>query len=241
MSSMYKVFIPTYLYIKQHKITGKLYFGKTKKNPEIYKGSGIHWKKHLKKHGKHIDTLWYCLYTDEKTIRESALSFSKLWNIVESDKWLNLIEENGIDGGDTISKHKNRKQIVEKISKKSSKNKWWNDGISQVFQPQPPNNSYTQGRLSFNNVGAQIGANIQKQKIWVNDGSNELMVIPNEVPTGFIRGRLHIKAFSGGQGRHSAKDTKWWTNGQQCKMSSICPGLEWKPGRKINQTNHHQE
>ena len=53
------IYTPTYLYIKQHALTGKLYFGKTVQNPEVYKGSGTHWTNHIKKHGKeHIKTLW---------------------------------------------------------------------------------------------------------------------------------------------------------------------------------------
>lgn len=39
-----RTFEPTYLYIKQHSITGKLYFGKTVKNPEKYNGSGSPWR-----------------------------------------------------------------------------------------------------------------------------------------------------------------------------------------------------
>ena len=241
MSSMYKVFVPTFLYIKQHKVTGKLYFGKTYKNPEKYTGSGVHWKPHLRKHGKNIETLWYCLYLNEESIKESAMSFSKLWNIVESDEWLNLIEENGTDGGDTISHNKNRKIITEKISKKLKKCLWWNNGINQCFLPEPPDNSYNPGRLPFNNSGAQIGANIQKQKIWINNGTKEIMVLPQNILLGYSKGRLTTKAFAGGEKRHSTKGSKWWTNGQQCKMSTISPGPEWKLGRIINPTNHHRE
>lgn len=92
---------PTYLYIKQHSITGLKYFGKTtKENPTEYIGSGIHWKRHIKKHGQeHIKTLWYHLFTDEKEMIEYALNFSKENNIVESEQWANLKEENGLDGG----------------------------------------------------------------------------------------------------------------------------------------------
>ena len=96
------VFIPTYLYIKQHSITGKLYFGKTIKNPETYYGSGVHWRRHIKLHGiEHIETLWYCLFFDVESIQEFALNFSKEQNIVESTLWLNAIPETGIGGGIT--------------------------------------------------------------------------------------------------------------------------------------------
>jgi hypothetical protein len=48
-----------YLYIKQHAITGKKYFGRTtKRNPYMYKGSGSYWTNHIKKYGKeHVKTL----------------------------------------------------------------------------------------------------------------------------------------------------------------------------------------
>jgi len=93
-------FTPTYLYIKQHTITGKMYFGKTIDDPEKYPGSGTHWKDHIKKHGKeHVETIWYCLFFDKETISEFALKCSTQWNIVESKEWLNKIPENGLDGG----------------------------------------------------------------------------------------------------------------------------------------------
>lgn len=92
---------PTYLYIKQHSITGKLYFGKTiKKDPEKYLGSGKRWGAHVKVHGKDlVETLWYCLFTESEEIKSFALMCSEQWGIVKSDSWLNLKPENGIDGG----------------------------------------------------------------------------------------------------------------------------------------------
>lgn len=98
--NIYSDFKPTYLYIKQHSVTGKLYFGKTTRNPEKYLGSGTHWKFHIKKHGKEfIETLWYCIFYDKNTCMEFALNFSKQHDIINSIKWLNIIDENGLDGG----------------------------------------------------------------------------------------------------------------------------------------------
>lgn len=98
--NIYTNFKPTFLYIKQHSITNKFYFGKTINNPEKYQGSGKLWKRHIKKHGKeYVVTLWYELFTNLNDIREFALTFSEDMNIVESDQWLNLIPENGTDGG----------------------------------------------------------------------------------------------------------------------------------------------
>lgn len=111
-------FRPTYLYIKQHTITGKLYFGKTVRNPETYIGSGVRWLNHVKKHGtKHVDTLWYCLFYDREELTKFALSCSKQWNIVESENWLNMKEENGLDGchpGSTFSEETKEKMRAVK-------------------------------------------------------------------------------------------------------------------------------
>lgn len=113
-------FRPTYLYIKRHSITGKLYFGKTVRNPETYCGSGAHWLHHVKYHGiEHIETLWYCLFYEEETIREFAAICSKSWNIVKSPDWLNLVEENGVgDIGAEISHDTRAKMRAAKLGKK---------------------------------------------------------------------------------------------------------------------------
>ena len=92
---------PTVLYIKQHSITKKKYFGKTTaKNPYKYLGSGEYWTDHIKKHGKeHVVTRYVSKpYTDSDTISNRALAFSIRHNIVESDKWANIRPENGLDG-----------------------------------------------------------------------------------------------------------------------------------------------
>jgi len=105
-------FPPTYLYIKQHSITGKLYFGKTTKNPETYNGSGIRWTKHFSYHGKeYIENVWYCLFLDEQSINEFAVNFSKENDIVKSDNWLNLIEETGLS--DPIRTLSSRQKMSE--------------------------------------------------------------------------------------------------------------------------------
>lgn len=90
---------PTFLYIKRHKLTGMLYFGKTiRKDPTKYNGSGSYWTNHIKKHGKeHIETLWFELFETQEKIVEFAELFSELHNIANSDKWANQIGESGLD------------------------------------------------------------------------------------------------------------------------------------------------
>jgi hypothetical protein len=117
-----RVFQPTYLYVKQHKLTKKLYFGKTTRNdPERYLGSGLHWRRHLKVHGKqHVVTLWTSLFTIESECTEFAVAFSEVFDIVESDQWLNLIVENGIGGkaqGSTPPEEARRKMSLARLGK----------------------------------------------------------------------------------------------------------------------------
>jgi hypothetical protein len=94
-------FVPTWLYVKQHNDTGLKYFGKTNRDPNTYKGSGTYWRRHLKKHGNNVTTMWSKLFTNRDELIEFALNFSKAENIVESDEWANIIPENGIDGNVT--------------------------------------------------------------------------------------------------------------------------------------------
>jgi hypothetical protein len=123
--SIYQSFAPTFLYIKQHNITKKLYFGKTIRDPLRYKGSGKHWVNHYKKHGENeITTIWYCLYTEKELLLDAAISFSELWNIVESDDWLNIIPENGLDGyplGLKLSENTKKKISISKKGKLNPK------------------------------------------------------------------------------------------------------------------------
>lgn len=110
---------PTYLYIKQHSLTGMKYFGKTIKDPYKYNGSGKYWTKHIKKHGiEYITTLWVSDPFIDTSIVEFALNFSHVNNIIESKEWANLILENGLDGGETGNKGKPRSKSTKlKISK----------------------------------------------------------------------------------------------------------------------------
>lgn len=116
---------PTYLYIKQHNKTGLKYFGKTtKKDPLKYKGSGLHWKRHLKIHGNDVKTLWVQLFENEQELIEYAKKFSEENDIVNSDKWANLKNENGLDGGreSGFIGHKPSEEIRKKYSERMKKN-----------------------------------------------------------------------------------------------------------------------
>lgn len=111
-----------YLYIKQHSITGLKYFGKTTKaNPYSYKGSGKHWLRHLKKHGrKHVETIQVWQFTSIEEASAFALKFSKDNDIINSASWANIIEENGQDGrpvGCSTSVETGRKISAAKVGR----------------------------------------------------------------------------------------------------------------------------
>ena len=134
-SNQYDYFFkPTFLYIKQHNITGLKYFGKTTLlDPVKYKGSGKHWTRHLNKYGNDVTTLWYQLFTDQDLLVKYALEFSHNNKIVESKEWANLKIENGLWGGGVkgiklrpqSSEHKQkiRDSVLKNIANKPKKPK----------------------------------------------------------------------------------------------------------------------
>jgi hypothetical protein len=98
-------FKPTWLYIKRHRLNGLKYFGKTVRDPKKYFGSGRYWKRHIKTHGRDIDTVWCELFADKELLVEFAELFSEFYNIVSDvgidgrKSWANEIPENGLQGG----------------------------------------------------------------------------------------------------------------------------------------------
>lgn len=106
---------PTRLYIKQCPHCGLKYFGKTtKENVKEYKGSGVRWTRHLKKHKVESVHLWNSDWYYDKSIARFALKFSRINKIVESKNWANLKDEDGLAGGDAGTS--GRKKISDKLN-----------------------------------------------------------------------------------------------------------------------------
>jgi hypothetical protein len=129
-----RCFEPTYLYIKQHTLTGKLYFGKTTLNHDDmlkYIGSGSYWQHHIEIHGKDINTIWFCLFTNLENLVEFALSFCYLHDIGfnNQDTWANLRPENGVDG--TTKGHKFTNEQNSKKGRKGINNAKYGKPLSQ--------------------------------------------------------------------------------------------------------------
>ena len=127
---IYTPLIPTYLYIKQHSVTGLKYFGKTTQDPYKYLGSGKHWIRHINKHGKEfVDTIWLSEpYTNKELLTEFALFISEEYNIVESKEWANLIPENGLNGGDNPAS-KTNESILKRTLKTAKQFSFLKEGM----------------------------------------------------------------------------------------------------------------
>jgi len=120
-TSIYTPITPTYLYIKQHSITGLKYFGKTTRNPYTYNGSGKHWIRHINKHGKeHIKTLWVSEPYTDTSIVEVALKFSADNDIVKSKEWANIDPENGLDGSPSGAKRSDETKAKQSALRKGT-------------------------------------------------------------------------------------------------------------------------
>lgn len=86
-----------YLYVKQSPL-GLKYLGITTKDPYNYPGSGKYWRSHLKYHTfklADVETEILLKTEDITIISFWGLYYSKLWNIVESENWANLMPESG--------------------------------------------------------------------------------------------------------------------------------------------------
>ena len=108
-----------YLCVKTHSITGLKYLCQTtKSDPYKYLGSGKYWRLHLRKHGyEHLTEVIKECNTKEE-VKEWGIHFSKLWNVIESDEWANLMEENGGGGKTTPMPWNKGKKSSEKTVQK---------------------------------------------------------------------------------------------------------------------------
>jgi hypothetical protein len=215
-----------HLYVKTHNKTGMKYFGKTTRDPFNYNGSGVHWKRHIRKHGEDITTVVLASFEDVEECRMFAIKFSRENNIVKSNEWANLIEENGTDGAPIgnilpvetrakISKtltgksfpktkytmkdtHEERSERMSKVNKGSI---WANNGrINKRVREVP--HGWTKGRLGCTgdkNLGRHNsgGENTRGKKIY-NDGNRHAYFFEDQVPEGWKSGKM--EGFQGGTG-----------------------------------------
>ena len=77
---------------------------------------GLRWKNHIKKHGYNCRTYVIRTFTNMEDCMWFCKKFSIINNIVESNDWANLMEENGINGGSTRTGMKNTEESNRKNS-----------------------------------------------------------------------------------------------------------------------------
>jgi hypothetical protein len=127
-------FAPTALLVVTHNLTGLKYFCKTSRLSSLkyYKGSGVYWKRHLKKHGGNVSVGVLGVYFDKERCTSAANKFSEENKIVFSSEWANLIAENGLDGAPVGESNpmfgKPSPSIGQKrpwVGKKGSENPMW--------------------------------------------------------------------------------------------------------------------
>jgi group I intron endonuclease len=214
-----------------------IYKATNKINNKCYIGFDSHWPKRKSEH---------------KSAAMRDKSYNKFYNAIKKYGWDNFIWEivyQSTDGNHCLNSME--PYFIKEFNSLSTGynssyggesglgNKWWNNGIVQVFTPIPPDDAFVRGRLPFNNRGAKIGSEIQKMKRWINNGEHQMMFHKNlELPSGYSLGRLPSNKL--GKPNLNAKGTIWWNNGNISKMSKECPGPDFVPGRmKITNPNQH--
>lgn len=90
----------------------------SKTDPHKYLGSGKYWRLHLKKHGCNHNTEIIKECQSKEEIKEWGIYYSKLWNVIESEEWANLMEENGGGGKTTPEPWNKGKKSSEKTIQK---------------------------------------------------------------------------------------------------------------------------
>lgn len=87
------------LYLKQHNVTQKLYVGWTQsEDPSKYKGSGVHWMRHIAKHGNDVSTKILGQFEDLSDFKIAAKKYSEDFDVANNPAYANLKEEDGIGG-----------------------------------------------------------------------------------------------------------------------------------------------
>lgn len=220
-----------YLYVKTHNKTGLKYFGKTtNEDPSSYKGSGKYWTKHLKKNGYDFSTEIIAEFDDEdiEKCTKFAIEYSIAHDIVNSEEWANLCEENGLDGApkghitSEETKNKISKSLIGKSFKKSkyeikenreirskrqsaiTKNTFWVNNGEISKRVREIEDGWILGRLEKHKLGNKdLGlknksGNNTRGKVIYNNGIRHAFFIEGTAPPGWVRGKMD--GFQGGTG-----------------------------------------
>ena len=155
--------------------TGLMYLCKTtsatKRNPYAYNGSGKYWLRHIKKHKPLIITCIVGEYNTKEELKENGIVLSEKWNVVQSEKWANLVPEQG-DGGWIHNQTGNTWKIKD-TSNMGHSNSWMHDDGSRkeiASKRMTTNNpSYntpkTPKQLAASSKSSRIATEASKKKV----------------------------------------------------------------------------
>jgi hypothetical protein len=195
-----------YLYKKTHNKTGLQYLGQTKQDPYKYQGSGADWVEHINEYGYDVTTEILLETADKDKRNELGRHYSKLWNVVESDRWANRIPETGGGPGGITGRDRGEefsKKCV--INNTGSKNPsygiyWWTNGIDEQKTKLQPGPEWKRGRSSV--LKDVVSKSITKQHDRTGKNNNSY-------------------------GRY------WWNNGVDTVKSAICPAGYYRGRAKV--------
>lgn len=187
-----------YLYLKTHNKTGYKYLGKTtSSDPFTYKGSGKLWKRHIEKHGYDVTTEILFETQDKNELKQVGIYYSKLWNVVESTVFANLIQEEG-DGGTRMWSEESRKKVSSSLKgvKKKSTLAYHSaqqklkhiKSIQQKNYLSDPENYQRRCKQLRESYNPKKASNSISQLKWCNDGVRNYRL--KNVPENYSLGRL---------------------------------------------------
>ena len=147
-----------YLYKKTHNKTGMQYLGKTSQpDPHKYKGSGLYWSNHIRKHGYDVRTEILQECTDLAEVKQWGKYYSELWGIVESNKWANMKPEEGDGAPSGNYNHCKRIEVQQKISATMRGRPAHNKGKKQLHKKHASRKDYGLGYTSVGSNGKLKG------------------------------------------------------------------------------------
>jgi hypothetical protein len=153
------------IYLKESPL-GLKYLGKTQKNPFTYNGSGVFWKRHLKKHNfKQIDIKTTILYetTSQDDLKKMGIHYSNFFNVTNNDEFANLIDEQGQGGHTLYGENHPSKKFSENLKKYWTEENRIKQSEKMLFD-NPSKKDYVKEKLSNIKKGFKFTDEQNKKK-----------------------------------------------------------------------------